>query len=204
MESCLELLKSRRSIRRFKEERPPLQLIRRALDCARYAPSAHNSHPWRFILVCDKKSKTKLIDAMAKAWKEDLIKLDGLEEKEAEKVVHKGSYERFSKVPYLILACLDRREFVLYKDEKRKAAECLMGVQSLATAVQNLLLGLHALELGACWNCAPLFCQAEIRKALNLPEYVEPQALVLVGYPAHRPKPKALKPLSEILHFNRW
>ena len=62
MEDHLEFLKSRRSIRRFKEEKPPLELILKAIDVARYAPSAKNSQPWRFIIIDDPEVKTKLAE----------------------------------------------------------------------------------------------------------------------------------------------
>lgn len=44
-------IRSRRSIRRYKQERLPLEAISRAVDDARFAPSARNMQPWRFIVV---------------------------------------------------------------------------------------------------------------------------------------------------------
>jgi len=60
VDQLLELLKSRRSIRRFKREKPPLELVLKAIEVARYAPSAKNSQPWRFIIVDDEELKNKL------------------------------------------------------------------------------------------------------------------------------------------------
>jgi Nitroreductase len=60
LDEYLEFLKSRRSIRRFKPEPPPKELILKAIDTARYAPSAKNSQPWRFIIVDDPDLKNKL------------------------------------------------------------------------------------------------------------------------------------------------
>ncbi len=56
----LEFLKTRRSIRKFKPKQVPEDLILKILDIARYAPSAHNSQPWRFIVVKDPKIKEEL------------------------------------------------------------------------------------------------------------------------------------------------
>ena len=47
-EMCIDVLLSRRSIRLFKEEDVPLDIVLKAIDVARYAPSAKNSQPWRF------------------------------------------------------------------------------------------------------------------------------------------------------------
>ena len=50
-EKCLEFLLSRRSIRKFEDRDVPMDLVMKALDVARYAPSAANRQPWRFYVV---------------------------------------------------------------------------------------------------------------------------------------------------------
>lgn len=51
LDNLLEFLKSRRSVRKFKETRPPIEEVVKAIDVARFAPSAKNSQPWRFIVI---------------------------------------------------------------------------------------------------------------------------------------------------------
>ncbi len=51
---CAQFLLSRRSVRRFKPDPVPLDLVLRALDLARHAPSAHNRQPWEFVVVRDR------------------------------------------------------------------------------------------------------------------------------------------------------
>lgn len=60
MSSLLDFLKSRRSIRRFKREKPHLDIVLKALDTARFAPSARNSQPWRFIIIDNRELLNKL------------------------------------------------------------------------------------------------------------------------------------------------
>ncbi|MEZ0344947.1 MAG: nitroreductase family protein [Infirmifilum sp.] len=57
---CTDFLLSRRSIRRFKPDPVPEELLRKALELARFAPSAHNGQPWRFYVVRDRKKLEKL------------------------------------------------------------------------------------------------------------------------------------------------
>ena len=57
---CVDLLLTRRSIRRYREEEIPLDMIMRILDIARYAPSAKNSQPWEFVVVTDRAKLDKL------------------------------------------------------------------------------------------------------------------------------------------------
>jgi len=59
-EELLNFLISRRSIRKFKPNPVPDELILKILDVARYAPSARNSQPWIFIVVKDPEIKKKL------------------------------------------------------------------------------------------------------------------------------------------------
>ncbi len=59
-EEYIEFLRTRRSIRKFKPGPIPKDLLLKVLDTARYAPSAHNSQPWRFIIIDDPIIKDKL------------------------------------------------------------------------------------------------------------------------------------------------
>jgi nitroreductase len=59
-EDVFEMIKSRRSIRRYKKEVPEETLIRRCMEAACYAPSAKNSQPWAFVLVKDREKILKL------------------------------------------------------------------------------------------------------------------------------------------------
>ncbi len=49
-----DIIKTRRSIRRFKKEIPDEVLIRRCIEAACYAPSSKNSQPWSFVIVKDR------------------------------------------------------------------------------------------------------------------------------------------------------
>ncbi|GAB6061369.1 nitroreductase family protein [Deferrisoma palaeochoriense] len=48
-----EAIRTRRSVRRFRPDRVPADLIDRLLDAARWAPSGLNNQPWRFVVVED-------------------------------------------------------------------------------------------------------------------------------------------------------
>jgi len=51
--NLLELLKTRRSIRSYREEQIPQKTLIEIIDTARYAPTGANLQPWEFILVTD-------------------------------------------------------------------------------------------------------------------------------------------------------
>jgi len=196
------LLKNRRSIREYIPKAVSKRVLETILEAAMWAPSAHNAQPWRFIVISDSTLKLKLAEAMASRWKRDLAK-NGVLERDRENLI-KVSVERFSSAPIVIVSCLTMVEMHHYPDKRRQRIESIMAVQSVAAAIENMLLAAHAMGLGACWFCAPLFCPETIRKVLKLPPDFEPQALITLGYPTDRPLPPLRKPLKEIVHLNGW
>jgi len=57
-----EAIEARRSIRKYKKEVPSDDLVRQCIEAACYAPSAHNSQPWKFFIVKEKEK----IEALSK------------------------------------------------------------------------------------------------------------------------------------------
>lgn len=60
VDELVQFLLSRRSIRRFRPEPVDMEVVKKVLDVARYAPSAGNRQPWVFIVITDKELKSKL------------------------------------------------------------------------------------------------------------------------------------------------
>lgn len=58
----IELIKTRRSIRRYTKKEIPNEIMMEILDCARLAPSARNNQPWHFVVITDEKTKKRLSD----------------------------------------------------------------------------------------------------------------------------------------------
>ncbi len=192
-------LKKRRSIREYTSKEISDRFLNLILDAAAWAPSAHNSQPWHFVVVKDSGTKMKLALAMANQWRRDLAK-DGVAEKDRNNLAD-VSVERFSKASVIIVPCLIMSEMQCYRDKRRQRIEFVMGVQSVAAAIENLLLAAHGLGLGSCWFCAPLFCPKTVREALNISPESEPQALITLGYPAFQPRAPPRKALKEITHL---
>ncbi|MFX0123559.1 MAG: nitroreductase family protein [Candidatus Hodarchaeota archaeon] len=56
----LDILKSRRSIRKYKPTPVEHDKLEKCLEAARWAPSASNKQPWEFMIVTDKEIRNKL------------------------------------------------------------------------------------------------------------------------------------------------
>jgi nitroreductase len=63
MNDILEIIKSRRSIRNYRKEKIKEDEIIKILEAGRWAPSASNNQPWRFIVVNDEQLIKKIGDA---------------------------------------------------------------------------------------------------------------------------------------------
>lgn len=67
----MDAIVGRRSIRRYKKEVPKMELIKQCIEAACYAPSSHDSQPWKFVIITDKNkiealSKTQIYSAFLK------------------------------------------------------------------------------------------------------------------------------------------
>jgi len=194
-----DFLRSRRSIRRFRPDPVPAAVIRRILETAIYAPSAHNDQPWRFAVVTDLSVKARLAEAMAADFRRDLEK-EGLPEADIAARLER-SRRRIQEAPVVVILCMDATGMNNYPDPKRQQAEMTMAVQSTALAGLQLLLAVHAEGLGGVWTCGPLFTPETVRAALDLPATWQPQAMLFIGYPAESPSIPERKPLEQVALF---
>jgi coenzyme F420-0:L-glutamate ligase/coenzyme F420-1:gamma-L-glutamate ligase len=195
-QAVLQRILARQSIRKFTQEPVSDLQVSRILKIAMSAPSAHNHQPWRFIVMKSRQARESLARGMGEELRRDLT-TEGFSELDIDQQVSR-SIERIISAPAAILLCLDRIKLAGKQGTKQYSTEYLMGTQSVAMAGENLLLAAHLLGLGAVWLCAPLFAQAVIYKAIELPPTWDPQGLVLMGYPDTVPPPKTRQSLHEV------
>ena len=190
------ILRSRRSIRHYLQSQPSDATLQRIFASVAQAPSAHNRQPWRFVVVADRDLKARLAAAMGARLAADRRR-DGDPEPAIAADVER-SFQRITSAPVVIIVAMTLSEMDRYPDEARARAEWLMAVQSTAMAGQNLLLAAAAEGLGACWMCAPLFCESDVKHALSLPPEWDVQGLVTLGYAA---RPAPIKPRKRVADF---
>ena len=188
------LLRTRRSIRRFKANPIPDSVIESILTTSTYAPSAHNRQPWRFAIVKQKARsvKSRLGLAITSKMREDM-QAEGATDTDIEKRVN-SSLRRIEEAPLAIILCRDVEDVRVDTEQEK-----VMGTQSVASAGLQLLLAAHAEGLGGNWICWPLYAPEAVRTVLDLPFSWEPQAMYFLGYPEEEPQIKERKSLKEIV-----
>jgi nitroreductase len=197
----LDLIRLRRSIRRFSNRAVSRDDLMRLLEAARWAPSNHNRQPWRFLVIEDKQQINQLAETVRRGLSEKLKSLPEAAAAYAGEFTHYATF--FSNAPVLLV--------VLHKQPVSVSAPLLAGLKSpdlvsgeplsVAMAVQNLLLAAQALGLGTCVLTGPLLAQDALTGELDLPAGHDLTCLVALGYPAESPAPPRRKTIEQIVEF---
>ncbi len=203
-----DMMRSRRSIRRFRPEPLPRELIERVLEAAVTAPSASNKQPWRFLVVTDAKTKHDLADAVRTAV--DRVAPHVVPMFEQSFRTYSDYFICFEDAPVVIvpifkqLALLSNMVDDTIDAQDRQSIEHMEHTSSIVStslAVQNLLLMAHELGLGATVMTGPMVALESVLEILGIPEGWEVVALVPLGFPAEEPSPTERKPVDRVV---RW
>ncbi|MCS7118507.1 MAG: nitroreductase family protein [Archaeoglobaceae archaeon] len=169
----LELIFRRVSIRRFQSKEIDEKTLKLILEAGNFAPSAGNLQARDFVVVRDPKTKLEI----AKASLRQMF---------------------IAQAPVVIIVCANYpRSMRVYGERGKLYAE-----QDATAAIENILLAVTALNLGACWIGA--FDETRVAEILNLPDYVRPMAIIPIGYPAEQPSKRSRYPIDELTHYERW
>ena len=165
-----EAISRRRSIRAFKSQDVPKDIVKKLLEAGRWAPSAGNIQPWEFIVVRKPGVKRRLVEA---ALEQTFIEEASL----------------------VIVVCANEDRSAEGYGVRGRSLYC---IQDTSAAVQNILLAAYSLGLGTCWIGA--FNEDEAREVLRIPAGIRPVVIIPVGYPAESPAPRNRRPLSQVVH----
>lgn len=151
----------RRSVRAFTDADVPDALVRRLIAYGHCAPSGGNLREWLFIVVRTPAQKRAVTDATYQRDNESNPPQRWIE-----------------SAPVIIALCADHRP--LMRRYGRRALDNLLYLD-LSACAENMLLGAVNLGLASCYISG--FRPRQMAEALSLPEYIEPVALLPVGYP---------------------
>jgi len=207
-EATMKVIQDRRSIREWTDEPVSEEDLQMILESGRLAPSGENAQPWRFIVVRDAETRRKM-GALAGG----------------------GSGRRFTAE--FVTQQMQARFASLQDEEKKKAAfEKLTSGQVSAflanaplnivgcgkkdvwdtpydtsAAIENMLLMITALGLGACWVIAPCIDirdEERTKALLDIPAGFKAISIISIGRPTrpHRPRPRIA--LDQLVFSEKW
>jgi nitroreductase len=214
MDDIIDVITSRKSIRRYRPDPIPDEMIDKILEAARWAPTGENYQPWRLIVIRDRETRNRIGD-LAKlgsgsrmtAWYcmgEMQKRFEGIEDPEKRdrvlKFMYSGEVSEFAKQAPLVIAVIG------------SLMEGSVDVPyDLSACIENMLLEAHSLGLGACWVHGPVASTRDAKKfkeILGIPtgmgEY-KVIAYVAIGWPAEdRKHPRPKKSLEEIVYWESF
>jgi nitroreductase len=197
----IEAIRKRRSIRSYKAEPIPGEVLDRLLEAIRLAPSGGNRQPYRFIVVRDAEMKARI--AAACRW-------------------HPGrpkGQDFITEAPIVIVACGSEGEAIsrFYRDgdvylamgrdvpagiDRGPASHHNLMDMDIAIALDHLTLAAAAEGLGTCWVAA--LDEREMKSLLSVPEDMRVLAVMPLGYTDSWPAPRPRKPLNEIICYEKY
>jgi nitroreductase len=212
LQALEKLVKGRRSVRKWKKEDVPDELIKKAIELGTWAPNGGNYQGWHFLVIKKEEIIVKMADAVqsihdriagwpeAEQWREDVNRYRKL-----------ASF--FRNAPVVVAAFTGEYQSVMDKvlltresfDPEAKQVltfrrSAPTAIQSAAAAVATMLLAFHQMGLGTVWLGAPLMAKKEIETILNVPSSLSLICLVAVGYADESPR-KDRKPVEEVMEF---
>jgi nitroreductase/ferredoxin len=187
---------NRRSTRNFKDKPVPEPLIRRILEAGRFAPSAGNCQPWRFLVVTDKALMEEINEAVWGALNllfvmyhdEEMVKqlAAGYETVQPQvpgtfdpRLAEGGMGSLAKRYGPVLLAA----PCVIYILEDERAISA--GGINTGIAGQNMTLVANSLGLGACWNGFATVAQQipPLAEKLGIVPPWKAMSALCIGYP---------------------
>jgi nitroreductase len=195
----LEAIKSRKSIRAFKPDQVPREVLTELLEVARWAPSGTNTQPWDFFVLTE-----KVLDELSHAFVEkvrsgDIMKLQPDIEmfKRPAKAIYGRREQKFFK-QFLDLLEPEEGKTKMQKwfelSASRYSAPALIIVVAdksapgwfifdIGSITQTIALGAQEFGLGTCIFGGVAYFPDEVRRIANIPESKQVIIGIAVGYP---------------------
>lgn len=190
-----EVVVRRRSIRQFKEAPVPEKVLFKVLEAGRWAPSAGNCQPWRFIVVTDVDVKKKVAmvctESSRKAWAEFSP------ERAKYLAEHGGSWDKsaMARIPILVIVC--------YEVLENLREELVLG--SAWAAIENMLLAATAEGLGSCiYTFYNIEEENRLKEIFHVPNRYRIAGMIQLGYSVAEPRAPLRKTLNEIVSYQHF
>jgi nitroreductase len=180
MADLMNIIKGRRSIRKYLDKEVPEELLNQVIESVRWAPSWANTQCWEIIVVRDQANKERL--------QETLVDVNP-----AKKAV--------GQAPVVLVICGKLESSGYYKGQvTTKLGDWYMF--DLGIATQTLCLTAHDLGLGTV--ITGLIDHNKAREILGVPEGYEVVALTPMGYPAKESTAPKRREASEFVHYEKF
>jgi nitroreductase/NAD-dependent dihydropyrimidine dehydrogenase PreA subunit len=189
-EQCAQLVKSRRSIREYKDKAVPAKEIERIIEVARYAPTGHNAQGVQWLVINDRE-KVRQIAAIGADWLRWVMKNNPQMAEMFAGIVEeldRGRDMFLQGTPAVVLTFAEQNSPIA-------ATDCVIALSYFDLVAKTA-------GLGCCWAgfmMAASTSYQPMKKALALPGKFAIHGALMVGYPKYKyTRIPARKPASII------
>jgi nitroreductase len=176
----MEAIKGRRSIRKYKPDPVPEEVLGTLMEAVKWSPSWANTQCWEVIVVRDPKMKSELVTALSKG---------------------NPALSSITEAPLVIVLCGKKGVSGFKKGEATTAkGDWLMFDTGLA--MQTLCLTAHTLGLGTV--IVGNFDHHRVAEILGVPQNIEVVAITPLGYPAAEGIAPKRKEISEFVFNEKY
>jgi len=187
-----EVVVKRRSVRKFKKDAVPQETLGNVLEAGRWAPSAGNCQPWRFVVVTDAEIKAKIAWNCMRFSKEHWKQFPP--ERAKYLAARGGSWDKsyMKDTPVLVVVC--------YQFPENMRDELVLG--SVWMAIENMLLAATDEGLGSCvYTFLNKKEENELKQLLHVSPRDRIACMIQLGYAKTEPPPPSKKQLTEIVSY---
>lgn len=184
MNEVLKVIKSRRSVRNYKQEQISQKSLDLIIEAGVYAPSAHNEQPWHFTIIQNQQMLQHINEIVSELMTKSDIKW-------IQKMGSNPAFKVTYNAPTLII--VSGR-----KDAMAWSADC-------SAAIQNMLIAAESLNIGSVWlGLLRFFFQqeGEVNK-LGIPEGYAPYYGVALGFKEVEKEQAAPKRSLDVVNYIR-
>lgn len=169
MNSVIENIKNRRSVREFDSKKIDKNILEKIVEAASFAPTGMNTQPWRFVVVQDDEFRKNLAQDASVRYKKWLENLPQDFKDMRKEIDDKTDDPAYYGAPVII--------FVIGKGMTTDF-DCPM-------ACQNIMLSARSFGIGSCWVYIGQFPLGNdiIREKLELKEGEKVYGPIILGYP---------------------
>lgn len=208
MSSVINCLKTRRSIRVYKPDPVPEEILKKIFEAVECAPSSKNTRPWEYYILTGKE-KDHICNMVVEEYpkrkgpfrkREDFAPVESVSDNKniedfrtAKVMTNIGSTVFIRQAPVLILVFNKApytagEQNVIGEIGKEALLAYCVEVQGVAAFIYGILLAAHELGLGGCWVADINFCRDKIKKYIGTDNDLV--AGVVLGYPEVKVPPK--------------
>jgi nitroreductase len=180
-----ELLKNRRSVRKYKDAPVSIEVIQEIIEESTLAPNAGNEQPWKFIIVNDKMMLKRISDESKKNFLARIAANPDDYAKKYKGMLQNESFNVFYNAPCLVM-------ILGYSDLKNLYVDC-------ALAASYFMMAAASRGLGTCWvNLGTEIHEPNLVRSLGIPADSMIVAPIILGWPEKIP-PAPKRSAPEIL-----